>query len=400
MSSVAALPPPVTPRDAAIGDPPPLTIETRGDVNWSLNDLAALDAIIDERPHVAVFLSRAWLSGLVASPPPGFDPLLLMFRERGVLRGLVPLAIRQTFGATRVALLGGGYRSDRVDLLAARGYEPMLADRLFEWLDTAFGRAGYVLELRDIPADSPLWAAIRRAIDEKHQPFVLVPSEVHAAPYLILDEHDAGSQQERAEKALSVAKHRRHLARRGTITVDTLRDEQAVLDALKTLTRLLTARWGAGQSALDDPRAVEFHHHVLPLLLADGRLRMMQMCADGRPIAVCYMLVAGASAPRGGRNWCGYLLSGYDREWAGRIHLGRLVLVTAMDLARREGAREFDFLKGSERSKYYWPVRERVTIDANLYSGTTRTHVSRARHHGRHVAASLLKSVRGLFVSH
>lgn len=399
MSSVATLPP-VRQRDTDIAEPSPLTIETRSDVNWSPDDLAALAAIIDRRPHVATFLSHAWLSGLVALPPRGFDPLVLVFREGGVPRGLVPLAVRQTFGATRVALLGGGDRSDRVDLMAARGYEPMLSDMLFDWLDTAFGRGGYVLELRDVPGDSPLWAAIRRAIDEKQRPFVLLPDEVHAAPYLVLDEHDAGSERDRDAKALSVARHRRHLARRGTITVDTLRDEAAVLDALHTLTRLLSARWGSGRSALDDPQMVQFHQYVVPRLLAEGRLRMIQMCADGRPIAVCYMLVAGASAERGGEKWCGNLLSGYDREWAGRIHLGRLVILSAMDLARREGAREFDFLKGAERSKYYWPVRERVTIDANLYSGTTRTHLSRARHHGRHVAASLLKSVRGLFVSH
>jgi CelD/BcsL family acetyltransferase involved in cellulose biosynthesis len=400
MSSVAALPGAPQP-DTAIAGRPALSIDTRSDVNWTSRDLAALDSIIDERPHVGAFLSRAWLSGLIASPPSGFDPLVLVFREGGVPCGLVPLAIRQTSGPARVALLGGGYRSDRVDLVASRGYEPMLADKLFEWLDDGFGRSGYVLELRDVPSDSPLWAAIRRAIDDKRQPFVLVPQEVHAAPYLLLDEPDAGSPHERAAKATSVAKHRRHLARRGRITVDVLRDEPAVLDALDTLTRLLNARWGAGKSALDDPRMVQFQRMVLPQLLADGRLRMMQMCADGQPIAVCYMLASRASAPRNGDGkWFGYLLSGYDREWAGRIHLGRLVLIAAMDLARREGAREFDFLKGAERAKYYWPVRERVTIDADLHSGSTRTHLSRARHHGRHLAASLFKSVRGLFLSH
>jgi CelD/BcsL family acetyltransferase involved in cellulose biosynthesis len=400
MSRVAALPR-VTQRDTHTAHQPSLRIETRSDVNWSPADLAAIDAMLDERPHVAAFLTRAWLSGLIALPPRGFDPVVVVFREGGVLRGLVPLAIRQTFAGTRVTLLGGGDRSDRVDLLAARGYEPVLADMLLEWLDGTFGRSGYVLALRDVPADSPLWAAIRRAIDEKQRPFVLVPSEVHAAPYLVLDEQDAGSQHERAAKAQSVARQRAHLERRGRITVDTLQAEPAVLDALQTLTRLLHARWDDGRSVLDNPRTVQFHQHVLPLLLAEGRLRMMQMCADGRPIAVCYLLVAGTAQPRNGEgSWCGYLLAGYDREWAGRIHLGRLVVVTAMELAARAGAREFDFLKGSERFKYYWPVRERVCIDADLYSGSPRTHVSRARLQGRHVAASLLKSVRGLFESH
>jgi hypothetical protein len=55
--------------------------------------------------------------------------------------------------------------------------------------------------------------------------------------------------------------------------------------------------------------------------------------------------------------WRGYYLAGYDRQWAGRIHLGQITLAAAIDLAS-QGAREFDFLKGADRVKYLWPVRE------------------------------------------
>jgi CelD/BcsL family acetyltransferase involved in cellulose biosynthesis len=391
----------VRPQDAHTVHDTPLIAEPRTSVNWSADDAVALDAMIDERPHVGAFMSRAWLSGLFAAPPAGCDPQVLLFRDGQLLRGLVPLAIRQSRSGARVTLLGGGYRSDRVDLLAARGYETAVADRFLEWLDESFGMPGYVLELRDVPSDSTLWAAIRRAIDERERPFVLVPNEVHAVPYLVLAERHTGSPRERAEKAGSVSRHRVKLERRGAIAVDILQDPGAALDALTTLERLLRARWGTGASVLDDPQTMEFHRHVVPLLFSEGRLRMLQMTADGRPVAVCYMLSAGSSVSAGGSGrWQGYLLGGYDREWAGRIHLGRLSLVAAIDLADGQGAREFDFLKGSERFKYFWPVRERTTIDANLYSGTSRTHMTRAAHEGRHVAASLVKFVRGLFPSH
>jgi hypothetical protein len=92
-------------------------------------------------------------------------------------------------------------------------------------------------------------------------------------------------------------------------------------------------------------------------------------------------------------------LSGYDREWAGRIHLGRLIVATAIDLAARERAQEFDFLKGAERCKYFWPVRERVTVDADLISGTSRTQVRRASVAARHAAVSLVKAMRALLSS-
>jgi CelD/BcsL family acetyltransferase involved in cellulose biosynthesis len=270
-----------------------------------------------------------------------------------------------------------------------------MADMFVEWLDDAFGEAGYVLELRDVPGDSALWGAIRRAIDERERPFVLMPIEVHAMPYLPLDERDTESPGGRAEKARSIAKHRGYLDRRGRIEFERLQDADSVLAGLDTLAAMLRSRWGAGISALDNPAMLQFQRHVLPRLQAEGRLRMMQMLVDRRPIAVCNLVTGGSAASR----WCGYLLAGYDREWAGRIHLGRLALVASMQLAEREGAREFDFLKGPERFKYYWPVRERVSIDANLYSGTFRTQVTRARDEGRHAAVALFKSVRGLIPS-
>jgi CelD/BcsL family acetyltransferase involved in cellulose biosynthesis len=119
MTPTTAAPPVVQARPSTRRDGP-LTIESRSDVNWSAHDRAALETLMQDRPHVSAFLSPAWLSGLCAVPPHGFDPVVLAFRQDGVLRGLVPLAIRETFAGTQVALLGGGYRSDRVDLLASR----------------------------------------------------------------------------------------------------------------------------------------------------------------------------------------------------------------------------------------------------------------------------------------
>jgi CelD/BcsL family acetyltransferase involved in cellulose biosynthesis len=398
MSAATEAPPAVPPRSSTKRDGP-LTIETRSDVNWSPHDLAAVETLMQERPHVSVFLSPAWLSGLCAAPPRAFEPVVLVFRQDGVVRGLVPLAIRKTFGGTHVGLLGGGYRSDRVDLLASRGYEPALADMLLEWFDNAFGRSGYVLQLRDVPTDSALWGAIRRAVDEKQRPFVLAPREVHTVPYLPFDEQHVGSPRERADRAASIARHRRMLEHRGCTKVEILHEEHAALEALETLARLLHTRWAQGQSVLDNAQTLAFHRHVVPRLLAEGRLRMLQISVDRQPVAVCYLLAVGSDEGRGPGKWVGYFLAGYDREWAGRIHLGRLTVAAGMEAAVREGAREFDFLKGCERSKYYWPVRERTTVDADVYSGTSRTLVSRARHEGRQMAASLLKSAWNLFPS-
>src|SRR6185295_20366302 len=94
--------------------------------------------------------------------------------------------------------------------------------------------------------------------------------------------------------------------------------------------------------------------------------------------------------------WWGYYLAGFDREWAGRIHLGRLTLATAIDHAMAQGATEFDFLKGAEPVKYLWPVNERTTLDAEIASHHSTTQLTRVAHAAREAAAALTKSARAL----
>jgi hypothetical protein len=121
---------------------------------------------------------------------------------------------------------------------------------------------------------------------------------------------------------------------------------------------------------------------------------MVRFAADDRTIAVFYGMTSGASS---GGSW-GYYLAGYDRAWAGRIHLGQITLATAIDLAIQEGAAEFDFLKGAERVKYLWPVRERTTLDADVYSEKSCAQLERAAWATREAAAAFAKSARDLLM--
>jgi CelD/BcsL family acetyltransferase involved in cellulose biosynthesis len=349
-----------------------LAVEERSDLDLAGDDRAALDALIEARPHVGVFLSTAWLSGFLAEPPDRTEPRLMLMREGAILRGVLPLAIERTRTHVRVSLLGGGWGSDRVDLLAARGCETTCADLFVDWLNRSFGPRGFVLELRDVPSDSPLWGAIHRAGLERRARLALVPREIYPVPYLDLRERGARPGGDVATRAsASLARHRRWLERRGRLRIETLKDAGEVAAAFESLVRLLHARWqGCGGSVLDQSRVQRFHGRVLSGLLSSGRLRMIRLSADMRPIAVYYGLAAG--------EWWGYYLASYDREWAGRIHLGRIMLATAIDLAAKEGATEFDFLRGAERIKYLWPVRERVTIDADVFSKERPSQLLRA----------------------
>lgn len=370
-----------------------LRVEAHGNLQLRPEDVERFDALVDERPEVGVFVSRQWLSGFFAEREQGSDNAVLLLRHGAALRAVVPVAIRESLTHARVRLLGGGLGSDRVDLLAARGFEAAAADSFLLWLRETFGVKGFVLELRDVCAGSPLWGAIQRTGIERTQRLALQPREIYTLPYLSLQDSGPALAAD-APPAMSVRsllKHRRWLERRCRLRVELLDTVDDVTEAFELLARFLNARWRGHRhgSVLDDPRLERFHRHVLPLLLEAGRLKMMRLSADSRPVAVFYGLK--------GSRWWGYYLAGYDREWAGRIHLGQVNLGVALDLALRDGAAEFDFLKGAERIKYAWPVRERSTLDADVFSQNSVVQLARATRATRDATAALGKSARALF---
>jgi hypothetical protein len=368
-----------------------LTVEVKRDVDLDPADGHALDAIIASRPYVGVFVSPAWLHGFFAHPAAGDEMFILLFRQGTELRAVVPLAIRQTLTHVRVSLIGGGSGSDRVDLLAAHGFEALAADTFLAWLAQTFGAKGYLLELRDVPATSSLWGAIQRAGAERTLRVALQPREIYTLPYLSLDAADAPAMlHSPSSRALqSLVKHRRWLEHRCHLQIERVTCADAALHAFDQLARFLRARWrGATTSALDDAAVVQRHRSTLPRLLADQRLRMIRLVGDDRTIAVFYGIATG--------NWWGYYLAGYDREWAGRIRLGQITLAAAIEFAKQEGATEFDFLKGAERIKYVWPVRERATIDADVFSDRSGAQFTRAIRATRDAAAALSKTAKAL----
>ena len=246
-----------------------------------------------------MFLSTAWLSGFLAEPPAKYptQPRLLLMREGATLRGVPPLAIERTRTHVRVSLLGGGWGSGSSRSARRPRCDTACADLFVDWLSASFGPRGFVLELRDVPSDSPLWGAIHRAGLEHRGRLALVPREIYPVPYLDLRERGArfgGDVPTKASAAL--ARHRRWLERPGRLRIETLKDAGDVAAAFESLVRLLHARWQGygGFRLLTNPRVQRFHGRVLPRLLDAGRLRMIRLSADMRPIAVDHGLAAGA----------------------------------------------------------------------------------------------------------
>ena len=72
-----------------------LTVELKRDLDLLPEDAAALNALVESRPEMGVFVSTAWLSGYFADPPDGSEPSLALLRQGRALRGVVPIAVRR-----------------------------------------------------------------------------------------------------------------------------------------------------------------------------------------------------------------------------------------------------------------------------------------------------------------
>jgi CelD/BcsL family acetyltransferase involved in cellulose biosynthesis len=197
------------------------------------------------------------------------------------------------------------------------------------------------LDLPQLPPDSPLlrgpaptgWQD--RSFPEEPCPILPLPANLPA------------------RMTQNLRYYRRRAEQAGTVRFETATPDR-VVPLLDVLFRLHAARWAERGEAgvLADPRVERFHREAAPALARAGLLRLYALHLDDRPIAVLYGLAAKGRAY--------YYLSGFDPACAA-LGPGTLIVGHAIETAQREGAREFDFLRGSEAYKYRWGARDRPT---------------------------------------
>jgi CelD/BcsL family acetyltransferase involved in cellulose biosynthesis len=136
----------------------------------------------------------------------------------------------------------------------------------------------------------------------------------------------------------------------GRVTFETASVE-ALSKFLDALFRLHDARWHRLEQpgVLADPAIRRFHRAAAPLLLQAGLLRLHALRLDDRIIAVTYALHV--------RHRTYLYMCGFDPDFAA-LSPGTLIFGHSIAHAIGEGARAVDFLRGRERYKYFWGVRE------------------------------------------
>ncbi|MBZ9819393.1 GNAT family N-acetyltransferase [Mesorhizobium sp. CA4] len=283
------------------------------------------------------FQSPAWLVPWWRTFSPGDLAMIVVWSAHDLV-GLAPLYLEPHVSGRRLLPVGISL-SDYLDILCAPDQEAAVS--------AAIAEAALSLEwsqwiLPDLPAGA---ASLRLGLTNVEESRA---SNHAACPVLSLHGDDVFASSVPARRRRQLRRAERAAQRRGRVAVGRYEADPKVF--IDQLVRLHSARW-AGQGVLTDG-AQEFHRRALPRLAANGLARCWLVEIGGT--------VAGAYYGFHHRDRAYAYLGGFDPAYAeespGAILIGRAIAEAA-----REGAREFDFLRGRESYKYSWGAVDRWT---------------------------------------
>jgi CelD/BcsL family acetyltransferase involved in cellulose biosynthesis len=292
---------------------------------------------------------------------------VLAARDNGALVGLMPLSIARYRGTPlrQVRFLGAPL-SDFQQILAARGYEGACRDLFllhlsrhshrWDLCDFADQRKGTSLTVGEMPEGL-------RSLLVHHRVCPFIP---------LADSFDQLTARLSKNTRTNLGRRRRQVVKQFKAEYD-----QATLatlpEALTELFMLHNARWRKRgvSGAFADARVQALHRDLAPQLLARGWLRLHRLRLDGTTRAAFYCFQLGARVY--------YYLSGFDLDFA-KYSLGNVLMAQAIETAIRDGAREFDFLRGDETYKLAWGAEERETLRLILGRSALRSRFAFSAH--------------------
>lgn len=274
------------------------------------------------------------------------------FSEGSRLVGLVPLYLASDPGdGNRWLRFIGTGNSDYLDLLAEKEFARACATAALNELTQRLGEWDFC-ELQELPETSPLLKVGAPA------GFTCRISVQDTCPWLPLPEtHEELVRIVPSSVLERLAYYRRRADRHGG-WVARLADKRTFGRFFDEFVRLHRARWGDA-SALVEDRSIVFLRASAEGLLSKSRLRLLVLEIGGRPASALLGFLDRAR--------CYFYLGGFDPQFA-RFDPGTLVLGSAIDLAIREKARTFDFLRGEEHYKYAWGARKRLNYRMVLHA--------------------------------
>ncbi|MGJ4944827.1 GNAT family N-acetyltransferase [Bradyrhizobium sp. HKCCYLS1011] len=268
----------------------------------------------------------------------GGQLFVLAVRDGAELAALAPFYIttEAASGERQLTLLGNGV-SDCCDVLLDPGRSGAKA-ALAEALKTrSAGWTSY--DLRDLPPDSALLSIFGdepEASISRDTPTVVVDLRGGAEGSLLSPRMTA-----------DLRRCRRRAEEIGVLSMDFASSEELIARAMDVLFALHHARWRARDEAgvLHGSEREAFYREVAARFARHGWLRLLTLSLGDR--------VVGASFDFQVRGRAYHYIGGFAPE-LGMLGIGSLMLQQLIARAIRDGAGEFDFLRGEEDYKRRW----------------------------------------------
>lgn len=322
-------------------------IETLEDFDSFLRIEPAWNELLERSGIPFPFVTHEWVRTWIEQFGAGHRIHVLLVKAGRTVVAIAPLVLRRgwMYGlpVTRLQSIQNVY-TERFDFIIDGPLDGIYR-AIWNHLVTRSPRWD-VLELRQLPSDSPTLAHLTRlAAADRH------PSDRwHScdSPYIAVTGSWEGYRGTLARKHLSNLRNRLgRLGRMGRIEVEVIERPEHAMAALEEGWTLEAAAWKgeAGTAIRCLPRVRAFYQEFATRAARRGWLRLYFLRVDGRRIAFCYGLCF--------RNRTFKLKPGYDPRYAS---CSPSTVLTSMMIeeAFRHGREEIDFLGVNDRWKQSW----------------------------------------------
>jgi CelD/BcsL family acetyltransferase involved in cellulose biosynthesis len=339
----------------------------RMEVYESLSGLESLraewEALLEIFPQNSVFSTTEWLFPWWRAFA-GRDQLQVLACRNSSSRliGLAPLSLtsHRSFGANLRLLrfMGdGSHDSDNLDLPVAPGHEAQFSRALLDWLES-HGKTWDICRLNTLPAHSPVGnqllqdlAARAWPVHTTTRPWSVIELPENWEAYL-----KSLSSKERSKIGLRTRRLEKHYKK----VVFRRCAEEAELDsALEALVELHTKHWQLRglPGTLHVPVRRQFYHELSRLLLARNRLEFWLLELDDKIVAAQFGLRY--------KNTVYSLQEGFDPAYSSDS-VGYVLRGNVLKHLIDNGARQYDFLGGTDESKTRWGAEVKHYLNIEL----------------------------------
>jgi CelD/BcsL family acetyltransferase involved in cellulose biosynthesis len=157
-------------------------------------------------------------------------------------------------------------------------------------------------------------------------------------------------------------KHKKNLEKGRKVEVFETKDQSSVSEDFSKIIQLHQKRWeqkgGKGSFSNTKAQFIQFHKSIVQRFFVNGWLYLTQLQVEGESVAGQYNFFYNDIVY--------YHSVGFDPQWA-EFNIGSVLQLLVLEDSINKGAKEFDFLRGTEQYKYIWAKNKHISVDIAIW---------------------------------